>query len=175
MSYFTKFKEFTTHLQGISAVTGLLLLGLGKPHWAAIPVMIHALIFLPKAFRSFQRLRPRHKFLGLLTAFGLLSLLTSTPAIAIEYSFLLQATHQAMETCIFSQIAGLAVLSGLIFTAIRGSVVLGLAFVAFEAWQEKRKQQDSSEQIKTIVYAIVSIVVVGAIEPLIMGSGCGTP
>lgn len=156
-------------------MAGLLLLGLGQPRWAMVPAVIHALVFLPKTIDSFRSLRPRHKFLGLLTAFGLLGLLTSAPAVAIEYSFLLQATQQAMETCIFNQIAGLAVLSGLIFTAIRGSVVLGLAFVAFEAWQEKRKQQDSSEQIKTIVYAIVSIVVVGAIEPLIMGSGCGTP
>ncbi|ACB01007.1 MULTISPECIES: hypothetical protein [Cyanophyceae] len=157
----------------LSIPISLLLLRWGQPLWAMIPLSVYTILFIPKGLQAFQRLQARSKFLATLAGLAMLGFCTSSPVLAIEYSFLLQATQTAMETCIFSQIAGLTVLSGLIFTAIRGSVVLGLAFVAFEAWQEKRKQQDSSEQIKTIVYAIVSIVVVGAIEPLIMGSGCG--
>ncbi|WP_024546918.1 hypothetical protein [Picosynechococcus sp. NKBG15041c] len=172
MSHSTYFKP-TRLVETLSIPLSLLLLRLGQPLWAMVPISIYAILFIPKGLRAFQRLKSRSKFLAALSALAMLSLCISPPVMAIEYSFLLQATQTAMETCIFSQIAGLSVLSGLIFTAIRGGVVLGLAFVAFEAWQEKRKQQDSSEQIKTIVYAIVSIVVVGAIEPLIMGSGCG--
>ena len=163
----------TRLVETLSVPLSLLLLRLGQPLWAMGPFSIFAILFIPKGLRAFRRLNSRSKFLAALSALAMVALCVSPPVMAIEYSFLLQATQTAMETCIFSQIAGLSVLSGLIFTAIRGSVVLGLAFVAFEAWQEKRKQQDSSEQIKTIVYAIVSIVVVGAIEPLIMGSGCG--
>ncbi|WP_084449076.1 hypothetical protein [Picosynechococcus sp. PCC 7117] len=172
MSHSIHFRP-TRLVETLSVPLSLLLLKSGQPSWAMIPLCIYALLFTSQGLRAFQRLKPRSKFLAALTGLAMLGLCISPPVMAIEYSFLLQATQTAMETCIFSQIAGLAVLSGLIFTAIRGSVVLGLAFVAFEAWQEKRKQQDSSEQIKTIVYAIVSIVVVGAIEPLIMGSGCG--
>ncbi|MBV5261854.1 hypothetical protein FLX56_25915 [Synechococcus moorigangaii CMS01] len=172
MSHSTYFKP-TRLVEALSIPISLLLLRLGQPLWAMIPLCIYAILFMPKGLRAFRRLKSHAKFLAALSALAMLGLCISPPVMAIEYSFLLQATQTAMETCIFSQIAGLSVLSGLIFTAIRGGVILGLAFVAFEAWQEKRKQQDSSEQIKTIVYAIVSIVVVGAIEPLIMGSGCG--
>ena len=160
------------HLQALCSIAGLLLVGLGQPLLAIAPVILHFLLFAPRAIKAFTQLSAQHRLLASLSAFLGLSLVTSLPVQAIEFSFLLQSTQQAMETCIFGQISGFIVLSGLIFTALRGGTMLGLAFVAFDAWQQKRQHQDSSEQVKTIVYALVSIIVVGAIEPLIIGGGC---
>lgn len=161
-----------SHLQGLCAALALVLAITVHPYLALIPTGLHTFFFLPKAFQSFKRLSSRNRLAATLTAFGLLSLVVSVPAQAIQFSFLLASTQTAMESCIFNQITGLAILSGIIFMAIRGSTMLGLTYVAFEAWQEKRKQQDASEQIKTLVYALVAILVVGVLEPLIIGGGC---
>jgi hypothetical protein len=161
-----------TALQGFCALFAVVCVLFDKPQLAIIPTFLHACLFFPKVFRSFRKLTPRNHALAIGSGLILIGLTMSESVRAIEFSFLLSATQQAMESCIFNQVAGLVVLSGIIFTGFRGLVMIGLAYVSVEAFQERQKQQDATHQIKTIVIAVIMILVVGAFEPLIAGPGC---
>ena len=165
----TKIKK--TDIQGVAVITALGLAVTGHPVWAIAPCLVHARLFIPQSLKSFRVLTPVNKFRSAVASAIAMAFLTSPAVLAqIQFSFLLESTQGMADTCIFNQIAGLIVISGLLFGALRLGVMFGLAYIAFEAWQEKRKQQEYSDQVKTIVYGILAIVAIGVIEPLIVRS-----
>jgi hypothetical protein len=133
------------------------------------------LVFFPMFFQTIKivirlgpqlrKMNPFQRRINLFIAPLLMAFPEAIPAHAIEFSLLLDKTEKMMQTCIFDQVTGMKVLSGLIFAGVRGVYMFGLVGEAQE-WRDKQKHnQNASESIKGVVGMIIGVIVLGVLEP----------
>lgn len=104
-----------------------------------------------------------------LTGQGVLSILEP----ANSFSLLFQATENVLRTCVLSQVAALVVLAAILFGFVRVVFMFGLAFAGYKIWSNRQQGQDYQELMQVAIVAVLLLVIFGAIEPLVVGTGCG--
>ena len=93
-----------------------------------------------------------------------------------QFSLLLQKTQEVFEQCVLGGITGLQRLVGILFGAARVAVMFALVFALYKAWQEREEGQQFTHIVKGVLVIGALIIVVGAVEPFIVGdasSYCG--
>lgn len=93
------------------------------------------------------------------------------PSGSSGFSFLFERTQQVLSNCVLRSVAGLAVLSGVLFGTLRVAFMVGIGVAGYKIWQSRRDGQDYQEMLAITITAILVVVVIGVIEPLIVGNG----
>jgi ABC-type transport system involved in cytochrome bd biosynthesis fused ATPase/permease subunit len=153
------------------SVFGLYLAALAiDPRLMLAPMTLHAIKALNRLNSQLIKMSRSQRSFSLLVVIFLMVLGTAIPSHAIAFSLLLNSTEKMLETCVFSQVTGMKVLSGLVFAGIRGTYMFSLVGEAQE-WREKSKHnQNASESVKGIVGMIVGLIVLGVVEPFLSKS-----
>ncbi len=120
----------------------------------------------------FQKLRHPRIWL---TAFSLLMaagpvLPTARPAGA-AFSYLFQISEQVLDQCVLNQFGTIATISAILFGALRISFMVGVGIAGYQIWQRRQQSQDWQEVLNIMLSAIMIVVIIGFVEPLIVGTG----
>lgn len=123
-----------------------------------------------------------HKKRWLLSAFVVVLVLgmtwgaiayTSQPANA-AFSFLFADTETVLKNCVLKSITAAAAISGIIFGGMRVAFMVGVAVAGYNIWTQRQQGQDFHDTLQIVITAILVVVIIGAIEPLVVGTGsCG--
>lgn len=98
---------------------------------------------------------------------------TAQPADA-AFSFLFADTEKALKTCVLQSVTAATALAGIMFGGLRVAFMVGIGVAGYNIWTQRQQGQDYHDTLQIVLTAILVIVIIGAIEPLIVGtSGCG--
>lgn len=160
---------------------GLTLFGSGiaaYPELLLIPIsglLLWLVWYEIKFFRSF----PKRRWLPVVftialalgATWGLLAY-TAQPADA-AFSFLFADTETVLKNCVLKSVTAATVIAGIIFGGLRVAFMVGLGVAGYNIWTQRQQGQDYHDTLQIVLTAILVIVIIGAVEPLIVGNGGG--
>ena len=98
---------------------------------------------------------------------------TEQPAHA-AFSFLFADTEKALKTCVLQTVSAATALAGIMFGGLRVAFMVGIGVAGYNIWTQRQQGQDYHDTLQIVLTAILVIVIIGSIEPLIVGTnGCG--
>ena len=98
---------------------------------------------------------------------------TEQPADA-AFSFLFADTEKALKTCVLQTVSAATALAGIMFGGLRVAFMVGIGVAGYNIWTQRQQGQDYHDTLQIVLTAILVIVIIGSIEPLIVGTnGCG--
>ncbi|KAI9130167.1 hypothetical protein [Acaryochloris sp. CCMEE 5410] len=121
-----------------------------------------------------EKLKYRRLILGLLSFASGLGVFGAAldPAHAIEFSFLFSNSQKVLDTCLLRHISGLTIVSGIIFGTLRVSSMVALGVVGVKIFNNRREGQEFQEILTMTIVAMLVVIVLGVLEPFIVGKGC---
>ncbi len=138
-------------------------------------LLLYLIAYEIRFLQSFSKKR------WLLSAFAIaLAIGTTWGAIAYTvqpadaaFSFLFADTETALKNCVLKSVAAAGVIAGIIFGGLRVAFMIGLGVAGYNIWTQRQQGQDYHDTLQIIMTAILIVVIIGAVEPLIVGtSGC---
>ncbi len=93
----------------------------------------------------------------------------STPASAFSYLF--QTSETVLNTCVLSAFPTVATISQVLFGGLRIAFMVGVAIAGYQIWQRRQSGQDFQDVLNILISSILIVVVLGFVEPLIVGTG----
>jgi hypothetical protein len=149
-----------------------LALALAQIH-PALGLAIPGIIAGYLACKSIPLLKTRRGQISAAVALALAVLFATEPAsAAIEFSLLFGKTEEMLKTCIFDQVAGFSIATFLMIAPLRLMFIVPIGMNLAEFNKKRNQRQDVSDEVMAIAWGIVTILVVGVIEPLCVKS-CG--
>lgn len=97
---------------------------------------------------------------------------TTQPADA-AFSFLFADTEKVLKDCVLKSVTAATVLAGIIFGGLRVAFMVGIGVAGYNIWTQRQQGQDYHDTLQIVLTAILVVVIIGAIEPLIVGNGGG--
>ena len=112
-----------------------------------IPITLFTAWAIKYELSVLKKIKHRRLILGLLSFSSGLGVFGAAldPAHAIEFSFLFANSQNVLDTCLLTHIAGLTILSGIIFGFLRVSAMVGLGVAGVKIFNNRREGQEFQE------------------------------
>ena len=141
--------------------------------YPALGLIVPGCLAVYVGLKSLPLLKTRRGQIAAAVALVVAILFATEPAsAAIAFSLLFGKTEEMMKTCIFNQVEGFSAATFLMVAPLRLMFMIPIGVNVAEANKKRSQKQDPSDELMTIAYAIVGILVIGLIEPLVVKS-CG--